>query len=237
MKDTEFFELLNLYLDHEISAADAARLEAEVQANPERRSVYHEYCRMQKACTVLAKDFTEQPAARKVIAFEPSRPAWASGAFAFGGFAVAAACVALVLVNRAPTAEPGTANQSLAQTPVVQRESLPVVARPVDAAPVARLVTTVPARRSEGRAMLASMPLTLTNPQADNAEALMAASQQNVRAQFEWMRNVQLAPIQHLPMEELRLDARSSLQPASRTYSSGRPMEGTVEMTSFKFQK
>ena len=34
MKDSEFIELLNLYLDHEISTADAARLEAEVQANP-----------------------------------------------------------------------------------------------------------------------------------------------------------------------------------------------------------
>ena len=31
MKDSEFLELLNLYLDHEISPADAARLEAEVR--------------------------------------------------------------------------------------------------------------------------------------------------------------------------------------------------------------
>ena len=30
MKDSEFIELLNLYLDHEISAADAVRIEAEV---------------------------------------------------------------------------------------------------------------------------------------------------------------------------------------------------------------
>ena len=29
MKDSEFLELLNLYLDHEISPADAARLEAD----------------------------------------------------------------------------------------------------------------------------------------------------------------------------------------------------------------
>ena len=57
MKDSEFTELLNLYLDHEISAADAARLEAEVQINPNRRRVYQEYCRMQKACKLLAHDF------------------------------------------------------------------------------------------------------------------------------------------------------------------------------------
>ena len=36
MKDNEFIELLNLYLDHEISQEDAARLEAEVQRNPAR---------------------------------------------------------------------------------------------------------------------------------------------------------------------------------------------------------
>ena len=39
MNDSEYIELLNLYLDHEISAADAARLEAEVQSNPARRRI------------------------------------------------------------------------------------------------------------------------------------------------------------------------------------------------------
>jgi hypothetical protein len=62
MKDSEFIELLNLYLDHEISADNAARLEAEVQGNPERRRVYRQYCRMQKACTLLANDFNGQEA-------------------------------------------------------------------------------------------------------------------------------------------------------------------------------
>ena len=32
MSEREFIELLNLYLDHEIEAADAARLEAPVDA-------------------------------------------------------------------------------------------------------------------------------------------------------------------------------------------------------------
>ena len=57
MKDQEFIELLNLYLDHEISPADAARLEAEVQSNLPRRALYNQYCRMQKACTSLGADF------------------------------------------------------------------------------------------------------------------------------------------------------------------------------------
>jgi len=81
MKDSEFLELLNLYLDHEIAAADAARLEAEVKDNPDHRRTYLEYCRMQKACTLLAKDFASEPAEKKVIAFEPNRSSWARGAF------------------------------------------------------------------------------------------------------------------------------------------------------------
>jgi hypothetical protein len=51
------------------------------------------------------------------------------------------------------------------------------------------------------------------------------------------MRHVQLVPIQQLPLDDLRLDARSPLQPASRTYSSGHPVQGTVEMTAFRFQR
>ena len=85
--------------------------------------------------------------------------------------------------------------------------------------------------------MLTAMPLKLAGANATNAEALIAAAQQNSQAQFEWMRNVQLAPIQQQSVDELRLDARSPLQPASRTYSSGRPVQGTVEMTAFKFQR
>jgi hypothetical protein len=66
---------------------------------------------------------------------------------------------------------------------------------------------------------------------------LLAAAQQNSPAQFEWMKNVQLVPIQQLPLDDLRLDARSPLQPASRTYSSGHPVQGSVEMTAFRFQR
>ena len=62
MKDSEFIQLLNLYLDHEISGADAARLESEVQTNAARRQIYQQYCRMQKACRMIAADFETEPA-------------------------------------------------------------------------------------------------------------------------------------------------------------------------------
>lgn len=53
MKDARFTELLNLYLDHRLSADDAAELEAEVMRNPARRRAYDNYCRMQRACNLL----------------------------------------------------------------------------------------------------------------------------------------------------------------------------------------
>ncbi len=243
MKDSEFLELLNLYLDHEIGAAEAARLEAEVQANPNRRAVYHDYCRMQKACTLLAKDFADQPATdRKVIAFEPRRSAWTPGLLAVGGLAVAAACVALVLINRAPTAAPMPASvATIAAVPSVSTgrtsDTLALASAADEPATViTRTVTTVPARRTESRPMLAAVPLTLAGANASDSEALFAA-QQNATTTLEWMKNVQLAPMQPIPLDELRLDARSPLQPASRTYSNGQAVQGSVEMTAFRFQR
>ncbi len=223
MKDSEFLELLNLYLDHEITAADAARLEAEVQSNPNRRRIYQEYCRMQKACTLLAKDFADQPAERKVVEFEPRRSAWTPGLFASGGLAIAAACVALVLINRAPTntTSTGASDKTIVAAPIPQ--PAPVAGEP--ATVISHTVTTVPLRRADVRPMLTTAPL------------MLAGAEQNAQPQFEWMKNVQLVPIQQLPMEELRLDPRSSLQPASRTYSNGHPVQGTVEMTAFRFQR
>src|SRR3954452_15409370 len=104
MKDSEFIELLNLYLDHEISAADAARLEAEVTANAKRRQVYQQYCRMQKACKIVGEKFVPETAAApagNVVAFElATAPARRTSLYAFGGLLAAAACVALVFVSR-----------------------------------------------------------------------------------------------------------------------------------------
>ncbi len=151
MKDSEFIELLNLYLDHEISAPDAARLEAEVQNNPARRKVYQQYCRMQKGCKLLATDFaaeldsvqTADARHKKVLAFDAAalevanaRRARMGNFYTVGTFAAVAACVAIIFVgrNRQATADEGLlAAQQLA----------PVKAQVVDApAAIASTVVT-----------------------------------------------------------------------------------------------
>lgn len=120
MKESEFIELLNLYLDHEISAADAARLEAEVATNPARRRIYQDYCRIQKACKSLAVDFATEPvptaAERNIVAFESARPSQRrAGWYGAGVFVAAAACVAVIFLGRQHRQESeGTAGQGQA---------------------------------------------------------------------------------------------------------------------------
>jgi hypothetical protein len=93
MNDREFIELLNLYVDREISAEDALRLETEVATDPGRRRIYDQYCRIQKACTLLSEDFPDTVAIHpehNVIAF-PGARTWHLGTVV-AGMAAAAAC-------------------------------------------------------------------------------------------------------------------------------------------------
>lgn len=209
MKDSEFIELLNLYLDHEISAVDAARLENEVQGNAARRRIYQQYCRMQKACKVLAVDFETEPSvASNVIPFEPAadvqapaRKARASGLYAWGTVA-AAACVALALFSR-------SGNSTAGSSPVDMSQSGPVaVAAPVE--------TAAPAAQS----------------------LLLATQTQEADARFAWMNEVQLTPIQsqQVASDTLRFDAKTQpTQPG--VYNSAQPLEVDEHMSAFRFQK
>lgn len=53
MSDEKFTELVNLYLDKEISAADLERMKAEISANPERKRAFIERCRLHKAMRLV----------------------------------------------------------------------------------------------------------------------------------------------------------------------------------------
>lgn len=250
MKDSEFIELLNLYLDHEISADNAARLEAEVQSNPERRRVYQQYCRMQKACTLLAKDFNEQEAGgakdeRMVIAFDPAgRSAWGPGIFAAGGL-VAAACVALVMVNRSsdPTpltvAVPAVATMQGAVAPVAAQVETNVIMAPsrslTEHAAIARTVTVPATRRSDLQPVLAMRALSL----ASDVNAGNQVVTSGLPAQLDWISGLKITPLQRVQVEDLRFEARPLDTAKNPTYHSrSRPdHQGVVEMTAFQFQK
>jgi anti-sigma factor RsiW len=140
VKESKFIELLNLYIDQQISPEEAAALEQEILQDARRRRIYHQYCRMHRACSLVFENFRSQaePAtvetvrqAGEMVEFgaKPRRFAW--GYYAVG--LAAAACVALVALQvfvrpAAPTAKGATA------------------ARPAAVSTGATLVTAVPVR-------------------------------------------------------------------------------------------
>ena len=251
MNDTEFIELLNLYLDHEISAADAARLEAEVQTNPARRRVYQQYCRMQKACKMVAGDFNTElePAVdasdRKVIAFNPAlaaaeaRRKRVGTMYTIGTFAAVAACVAIIFVGQSRKANQVPAvdqAQPLAQnTPIAPITNPDATFVASNSAAPRGLVSVAP--RSQ-QMLLVRDPLLLTG--TSQAEAVRAAAVNQANNQLAWIESVQLTPLQQRGADDLHFAAtlRSEGRPlgnrATVNPKAGQPAE---EMLMFQFVK
>ena len=260
MKDSEFKALLNLYLDHEITAADAARLEAEVQGNPERRKIYRQYCQMQKACKLLAEDFQDekvaaaQPAAeRKVIPFSPDvaarQSARTSNWYVVGAFAAAAACVAVIFVGRNRQNEAAgnltTVSVAAVSTGAPNTAAVPsgLTIAPVQANNASVAMVSAPAASPAPMAKVAvavqRQPGLLGDQLSLAAEAQRAAALAQANAQFEWMRTLQLAPVEtNAQSPDLRFEARPTpLHTNPRTYRSTQPLDATAEMTAFRFNK
>jgi hypothetical protein len=250
MKDSEFIELLNLYLDHEISAADAARLEAEVQNNPERRKVYQTYCRMQKACKVLAADFVAEEsvaasdAGKKVVAFDPTAAAVAAdqrkrvrGFYAVGSLMAAAACVAFVVVKQ------GEPTAARSQDTVVQATPAPVnvakqevVAAAQTPAPRGGIVLVGRAQQQKQSAQptLVSDPLLLSN---SSVNGVFTAATKDTNSQLGWIRDVQIAPLQPQTAQELPFNVERAPSPQPRTAGgNGPPADTAVEWVAFRFK-
>jgi hypothetical protein len=113
VKESKFIELLNLYIDQQISPEDAALMEEEILHDPQRRRTYRQYCQMHRACTLVFADAPVQAGAGEeetariagqVIELAPRPRRFGWGYYAAG--LAAAACVALVAVRvfRGPSA-------------------------------------------------------------------------------------------------------------------------------------
>ena len=128
MKDRRFLELVNLYLDGEISETEMGDLEREIRSSAGRMDQYRRYCRMQKACMILAERHRENvPEEHSTIVHLPEarrgwllRQWWRGGIYA--GTAAIAATVILVISMSGPAAdEPDAATPEVnAATKVVQ---------------------------------------------------------------------------------------------------------------------
>jgi hypothetical protein len=225
MKDTEFIELLNLYLDHELTPADCARLESEVKTNAARRRVYQQYCRMQQGCKALAADFAaEAPAVSsgKILSFESAAPARSRplGLLTVGSLAMAAACVAFVLVARGPQPA-GDSGAAVAHTPAK-----------AEAAPSANVVAAADTGPQTGgivhRSSLAGDSIFLTGM---SSGAVGAA----VSPQLAWIQDVQLTPMpQVISAEQLRFDTQLKALPLGTPHQKGNG--SVIERSAFEFR-
>ena len=136
MKDNRFIDLVNLYIDRQITAAETAELEAEIQANPRRRAIYRQYCQMHRATTLVYESFRANAPEQQAAAIEGTmarfeqqrRSPW--GYYAVG--LAAAACLALVFIqlNSRKAAEAGllAKAESLPTVQVATRQTRAVVA-------------------------------------------------------------------------------------------------------------
>jgi hypothetical protein len=81
MKDKRFLELVNVYLDGEISEAETVELEGEIRSSAKRMDQYRRYCRMQRACTMIAKESrAATPTSEAVVVRLPeARRSWVLG--------------------------------------------------------------------------------------------------------------------------------------------------------------
>jgi hypothetical protein len=227
MKDKEFIELLNLYLDHEISAADATRLETEVQRNPERYRVYQQYCRMHKACTMLSVEETAPSPTR--AAFENEQPAWRPNfAYLFGGLA-AAACLAFVVMQQRNQPATGTGSHLAETSPTAPAVQPVVAATTSDATRAIPATVTVAPRRTEFHPVIAPRTLKLT----DNP--LVAADTPEVK--LDWMEKMQLSSLPGVPADDLRFETtKATLKTNTRTFGSPLLQEAT-ESAAWQFQR
>jgi hypothetical protein len=213
MNDKKFMELLNLYLDREIDAEDALKLEAQVASNRERRKIYDQYCRMQKACSML----TSEPAVgaadpdRVVVAF-PEQSYWGRATLIASVAAAACIFVAVGMRERAGLTAPVAASPR-------------TIASTVDLPASSDAMTPV---------FLARAP-SAVQPGAAGFTALESPSQD---AELGWIGGVHMAPMFPAPNSQLIADPKSG--PASTGLldpQTGRVLQEPVEMTAFRFQR
>ncbi len=224
MNDREFIELLNLYVDREIGADDALRLEAEVGANAERRRVYDQYCRMQKACSMLSSELADEEvkaADQRVLEFSGSAARRLRPAFALKA---AAACIGAVVILKYRAALPGNNAPIGAVAPAIARS----VSDPAELALSADPMRSVfVARVPSGAAV-----------RLDAKPFFAASGEAPTVAQLNWIGDIHLAPVFSGANADLLLTPASELRPGiSDDGANRRLFPEPAEMTAFRFER
>jgi hypothetical protein len=221
MKDREFIELLNLYVDREISAGDALRLEREVASDAERRAIYDQYCRMQKACTMLSEQLLRSAADETTpsVAAFPRQRRWVYVPLAAG---LAAALAVAVLSVRNPGGGPAGAPE-----PTAAARTVPAAAPLAIAGSQAEMKPVFVARLSPDTAQPRAM------------RALFTASDESARVtDLNWIGDIHMAPVFQAGGPDFLLNPRTDLKSQAITETPDeRDSQLTAEMAAFRFQR
>jgi len=229
MKDHRFIELVNLYIDRQITAAETAELESEIQSNPRRRAVYRQYCQMHRATTLVYDSFRAQaqgqsagePVAGGNIALFESRQRnrrhrWAY----FASGLAAAACIAFVLVrNNSQPASDGSLAEASKPRPVAMVASAQPPTQPA-------LMEREPVRLVVG-------PASIRNVTEPDYAVLLAAWRQ------EQQRNGQIGSGREPSLfDDGVFDPQQALPSSGqRTFNSQQTPAQQAEFTAYQFQR
>jgi hypothetical protein len=235
MKDNRFIELLNLYIDRQITAEETAELEFEIQSSPQRQAVYRQYCQIHTATKQVYASFragsADQPAVEPghtgVIELFENRRRRTNWIHYAGGL-TAAACLALVFIKNNP-ATPAAAPAVLATKPQ------PVA---VAAIPPAAQVAPVVAAIEPAPGLLSLRNAAVTTP--DYSAMLADLREQDEERAFSNERlYVNAAP--SLFGDEV-FDAKRGLNPQDQRVFRSRQSPGAspaaqAEFSAFQFQR
>ena len=235
MSDHRFLELLNLYLDHELSETEAAELDTAVRSNPKRRQTYDEYCRLQRGCSLLSRGAcSAAPAApryvrslnevERKISHPRTTSTWRPlyvGAFASLGVA---AGIAWLMVTPRPSASP---------TVEVAAADQLVTVRPMVLASAANVppASVTPTAAFSSPASVIHLGLRATE---NLTELEIAATDREALA---WMQRVDQLPRQALSIDEQAFAGTAMPPPDTRVFHRHSTQPAAVEFTGFQFER
>lgn len=243
MKDARFKELLNLHLDHRLSAAEAEELEAALRDDPVRRKALRDYEAMQSACaTLFARCESRAPsstALRRALRQAESRmenprslrDAWGWPTWGLtGGLA---ACVALVVAR-------------LSQPAFVTAKAPETIAEP-NAGPDIASIALAPAP-SAGSVARTGMPsqitfaaLGISSPGA-NADAasrwILQADEPAVYATLEEASAAgETMQAWHAPAPQATSPAHFNSRPINAWGRASTPVSAQLENVAYRFER
>lgn len=265
MNKSRFIELLNLYVDQEISVDQAEQLEAEISRNPARRRTYNQYCRLQRACVQLFEDENahapvpslsrlleaSKSVDEKIEAFVPPpiivesqrslRSGWWPRLAAGGALAACLALVAVGPVRQIASRTNGADDFQSGASKVAQTSVAPALESSVaTSSPVSELVQLATLeRRAPAEDTRSALYLRAWLRSAELAES-RRAEYAAAPIDLDWTRNVQFTPIEAVSPEQLRFESRESFStPAveNRTFRGRGASAANVELSAFQFQR